>query len=102
MADVLIVCGIGGSYLGPRAGIEMVNGLYPTKQIEVIYMGNTFSSTYIAQVMDYIKDKSVVVNVISKSGTTTETAIAFRILKQFMEKKYGAEASSRIIATTDI
>ncbi|WP_289183457.1 glucose-6-phosphate isomerase [uncultured Dubosiella sp.] len=101
MADVLIVCGIGGSYLGPRAGIEMVNGLYPTKQIEVIYIGNTFSSTYIAQVMDYIKDKSVVVNVISKSGTTTETAIAFRILKQFMEKKYGAEASSRIIATTD-
>ncbi len=100
-ADVLIVCGIGGSYLGPRAGIEMVNGLYPENQIEVIYLGNTFSSTYLAQVMNYIKDKRVVVNVISKSGTTTETAIAFRILKQFMEKKYGAEAKDRIIATTD-
>lgn len=95
------MCGIGGSYLGPRAGIEMVNGLYPENQIEVIYLGNTFSSTYLAQVMNYIKDKRVVVNVISKSGTTTETAIAFRILKQFMEKKYGAEAKDRIIATTD-
>ena len=75
------MCGIGGSYLGPRAGIEMVNGLYPENPIEVIYLGNTFSSTYLAQVMNYIKDKRVVVNVISKSGTTTETAIAFRILK---------------------
>lgn len=100
-ADVLVVCGIGGSYLGARAGIEMVNGLYPEKQIEIIYIGNTFSSTYIAQVMEYIKGKSVYVNVISKSGTTTETALAFRILKLFMEDKYGEEASSRIIATTD-
>lgn len=100
-ADVLVVCGIGGSYLGARAGIEMINGLYPEKQIEIIYIGNTFSSTYIAQVMEYIKGKSVYVNVISKSGTTTETALAFRILKLFMEDKYGEEASSRIIATTD-
>lgn len=101
-SDVLVVCGIGGSYLGPRAAIEMVNGLYPTDQkVEVIYTGNTFSSTYINQVMDYIKDKRVTVNVISKSGTTTETAIAFRILEQFMVDKYGDEAKDRIVATTD-
>ena len=101
-SDVLVVCGIGGSYLGPRAAIEMVNGLYPADQkVEVIYTGNTFSSTYINQVMEYIKDKRVTVNVISKSGTTTETAIAFRILEQFMWEKYGEEAKNRIIATTD-
>lgn len=101
-SDVLVVCGIGGSYLGPRAAIEMVNGLYPADQkVEVIYTGNTFSSTYINQVMEYIKDKRVTVNVISKSGTTTETAIAFRILEQFMWDKYGDEAKERIIATTD-
>jgi len=100
-SDVLVVCGIGGSYLGARAAIEMINGLYPAKQIEVIYMGNTFSSTYIAQVMEYLKDREVSVNVISKSGTTTETALAFRILKQFMEDKYGDQAAGRIYATTD-
>jgi glucose-6-phosphate isomerase len=100
-SDVLVVCGIGGSYLGARAAIEMINGLYPKNQIEVVYLGNTFSSTYIAQVMDYIKDKSVSVNVISKSGTTTETSLAFRIVKQFMDEKYGAEAKDRIYATTD-
>lgn len=100
-SDVLVVCGIGGSYLGARAAIEMINGLYADKKPEIIYMGNTFSSTYIAQVMEYLKDKEVTVNVISKSGTTTETALAFRILKQFMEEKYGEKASERIIATTD-
>ncbi|UNT95943.1 glucose-6-phosphate isomerase [Allobaculum mucilyticum] len=101
-SDVLVVCGIGGSYLGPRAAIEMINGLYPENQkVEVIYTGNTFSSTYINQVMDYIKDKRVTVNVISKSGTTTETAIAFRILEQFMWDKYKDEAKDRIVATTD-
>lgn len=99
--DVFVVCGIGGSYLGARAAIEMMNGLYGDNKPEIIYMGNTFSSTYISQVMNYIKDKEVTVNVISKSGTTTETSLAFRILKQFMEEKYGAEAKNRIIATTD-
>ena len=100
--DVMIVCGIGGSYLGSRAAIEMINGLYSKDKPEIIFMGNTFSSTYIAQVMNYIKDKEVGVNVISKSGTTTETALAFRLLKQFMEEKYGKEeASKRIVATTD-
>lgn len=99
--EVFVVCGIGGSYLGARAAIEMMNGLYGDKKPEIIYMGNTFSSTYISQVMSYIKDKEVTVNVISKSGTTTETALAFRILKQFMEEKYGEDAKNRIIATTD-
>ena len=100
--DVCIVCGIGGSYLGARAAIEMINGLYAKNKPEIIFMGNTFSSTYIAQVMEYIKDKEVCVNVISKSGTTTETSLAFRLLKQFVEEKYGKEeASKRIVATTD-
>lgn len=102
LCDVFIVCGIGGSYLGARAAIEMMNGLYGQQKPEIIFMGNTFSSTYIAQVMDYIKDKEVCVNVISKSGTTTETSVAFRLLKQFMEAKYGAqESAKRIVATTD-
>lgn len=99
--EVFVVCGIGGSYLGARAAIEMMNGLYGDNKPEIIYMGNTFSSAYISQVMNYIKDKEVTVNVISKSGTTTETALAFRILKQFMEEKYGEDAKNRIIATTD-
>ena len=99
--EVFVVCGIGGSYLGARAAIEMMNGLYGDNKPEIIYMGNTFSSTYISQVMNHIKDKEVTVNVISKSGTTTEAALAFRILKQFMEEKYGEDAKNRIIATTD-
>jgi len=101
-AEVFVVCGIGGSYLGSRAAIEMVKGLFPKKDIEVVFVGNTFSSTYILQLLDKIRDKSVYVNVISKSGTTTETAMAFRLLKQFIEEKYGIEeARERIIATTD-
>lgn len=102
-ADTFVVCGIGGSYLGSRAAIEMINGLYPKNpKVEIIFLGNTFSSTYILQVLDRIQDRNVFVNVISKSGTTTETAMAFRLVKQFMETKYGlSEAQRRIIATTD-
>ena len=101
-ADCIVVCGIGGSYLGARAAIEMIQGLYPDNGKEVVFVGNTFSSTYVSQVLNHIKDKNVVLNVISKSGTTTETALAFRLLKQFMERKYGKEgAKDRIIATTD-
>ena len=101
-AEVLLVCGIGGSYLGARAAIEMIQGLYPENDTEVIFIGNTFSSTYFKQVENHIKDKSVVLNVISKSGTTTETAMAFRMLKQMMEERYGKEeCKTRIIATTD-
>ena len=101
-AEVLVVCGIGGSYLGTRAALEMIQGLYPARKLEIVFLGNTFSSTYILQALDHIKDKSVYVNVISKSGTTTETAMAFRLLRQFLEHKYGKdEAKKRIIATTD-
>ena len=101
-AEVILVCGIGGSYLGARAAGEMIQGLYPNSKHELVYVGNTFSSTYLQQVLDYIKGKSVVLNVISKSGTTTETALAFRILKQYMEETYGKEeCKKRIIATTD-
>ena len=100
--DVLLVCGIGGSYLGARAAIEAINGLYPTNDVEIIYVGNTFSSNYIKQVADYIKDKDFAINVISKSGTTTETSIAFRIFKEMCETKYGKDgAKERIVATTD-
>ncbi|NLC97166.1 MAG: glucose-6-phosphate isomerase [Erysipelotrichaceae bacterium] len=101
-AEVLLVCGIGGSYLGARAAVEMIQGLYSKNKTEVIFIGNTFSSIYMKQVLDYIKDKSVVLNVISKSGTTTETALAFRMLKQALEEKYGKEdCKERIIVTTD-
>lgn len=99
--DTVLVCGIGGSYLGARAANEMIRGLYPDDGIECIFVGNTFSHTYISQVLKHIENKEVVLNVISKSGTTTETSIAFRIFEQFMYEKYGEEAKDRIIATTD-
>ena len=100
--DVLLVCGIGGSYLGARAALEMIRGLYPENGPEVIFVGNTFSHTYLSQVLKHIEGKDVILNVISKSGTTTETSLAFRIFKQYIEKKYGKEeAKDRIIATTD-
>lgn len=100
--EVLLVCGIGGSYLGARAAVEMIQGLYPESSRKIVFIGNTFSSTYMMQVSKYIEDKSVYLNVISKSGTTTETAMAFRILKQQLEKRYGKqECKNRIIATTD-
>ena len=100
--DVLLVCGIGGSYLGARAAIEMICGLDPNKKPEIIFIGNTFSATYLKQVYEYVKDKEIVLNVISKSGTTTETSISFRIFKRLVEEKYGKEgAKERIIATTD-
>ena len=99
--DVLLVCGIGGSYLGARAAIEMVNGLYPNKRPEVIFIGNTFSASYLYQILEYVKDKELCLNVISKSGTTTETSVSFRIFKELMEEKYGDKAKERIIATTD-
>ena len=102
MCDVFVVCGIGGSYLGARAAIEMINGLYPQSAPEILFVGNTFSSTYIAQVMDHIRDREVCVNVISKSGTTTEPAVAFRFFRERLEQKYGkAGAAQRIYATTD-
>ncbi len=101
-ADVLIVAGIGGSYLGARSAIEMMKGLYHDDKPEIIYTGNTVSSTYLSQVLKHIEGKSVYLNVISKSGSTTETAVSFRIFQQYIVDKYGVEESrKRIIATTD-
>ncbi len=100
--DVLVVCGIGGSYLGARAGIEAINGLHSLKKPEIIFLGQTFSSDYIFETLEYIKDKKFAINVISKSGTTTETAISFRLLKEMLENKVGKEAAKKaIFATTD-
>ena len=100
--DVLLVIGIGGSYLGSRAAIEMINGLYYQPQVEIIYLGNTMSSTYTQQVLDYVKNKEFGICVISKSGTTTEPAIAFRLCKDLLEQKKGkAVAKTRIVTVTD-
>lgn len=100
--DVLLVCGIGGSYLGARAAIEAINGLHSNKKVEIIFLGQTFSSDYIHETLEYIKDKKFAINVISKSGTTTETAISFRLAKQLLEAKVGKEeAKKAIFATTD-
>ena len=100
--DVLVVAGIGGSYLGARCAIEALRGLYPSDKLEIIYFGNTLSSTYIAQVLKYLENKKFAINVISKSGTTTETSVAFRLLKELLIKQVGKEkASKAIFATTD-
>jgi glucose-6-phosphate isomerase len=108
-SDVLIVIGIGGSYLGARAAIEMLSHSFynslskgQRKTPEIYFVGNNISSTYIMDLLELIEGKDISVNVISKSGTTTEPAIAFRIFKEYLENKYGkAEAQKRIYATTD-
>ncbi len=108
-SEVLLVIGIGGSYLGARAAIEFLrHGFYNmvSKEIrktpEIYFVGNSISSTYIKNLMDVIGDRDFSINMISKSGTTTEPAIAFRVFKELMEKKYGKEAAAgRIYATTD-
>lgn len=108
-SDALIVIGIGGSYLGPRAAIEMLNsnfynvlGKNMRETPQVFFVGNNISSTYLADLLDAIEGLDISVNVISKSGTTTEPAIAFRVFKDYMEKKYGVDgAKERIFATTD-
>ena len=101
--DTLVVIGIGGSYLGARAAIEAIRGLYPRKDdLEIIFLGNTLSSEYTKQVLDHLEGKRFAINVISKSGTTTEPAVAFRILKEMMLKKFGKEyLKDAIFVTTD-
>ena len=100
--DILVVCGIGGSYLGARSALEALNGLKSDDKLEIIFMGQTFSPNYVAQVMNYLKGKNFAINVISKSGTTTETSISFRLLKELLEKQIGKEkARKAIYATTD-
>ena len=100
--DILVVCGIGGSYLGARCALEALKGLYPDDKLQIIFMGQTFSPNYVAQVLNYLKGKRFAINVISKSGTTTETSISFRLLKDLLEKQVGKEeARKAIYATTD-
>ena len=102
--EVMVVCGIGGSYLGTRAVVDALEGIGPKikKEIEIIYFGNTFSPTYTSEVLSYLKHKNFCVNVISKSGTTTETSLAFRLLKNELESRYKkSEVQKRIVATTD-
>ena len=108
-SDVLLVIGIGGSYLGARAAIEFLGHSFAnvvSKEIrkapEIYYVGNSISSTYIKDLIDVVGDRDFSINMISKSGTTTEPAIAFRVFKEILEKKYGKEeAAKRIYATTD-
>ena len=108
-SDILVVIGIGGSYLGARAVIEALTSSFynmlPNEERnfpQILYVGNNLSSDYMNELIEYIGDKDFSVNVISKSGTTTEPAIAFRIFREILENKYGIEeARSRIYATTD-
>lgn len=108
-SDVLIVIGIGGSYLGARAAIEFLGHSFynviskeQRKTPEIYFVGNSISSTYLKHLIDVIGDRDFSLNMISKSGTTTEPAIAFRVLKKMAEEKYGKEgAAKRIYATTD-
>lgn len=100
-AEVLVVIGIGGSYLGAKAVIEALTPYFKNSGVEIVFCGNTLSSTYTAELLEYVKDKSFCINVISKSGTTTEPAVAFRLFKELLESKYGKGANKRIFATTD-
>ena len=108
-SDVLLVIGIGGSYLGAKAAIDMLTSSFynlntkeDRKTPQILFCGNSISSTYLADLIEFVKDKEISVNIISKSGTTTEPALAFRIFKELLEEKYGKEgAKERIYATTD-
>lgn len=101
-SDILIVIGIGGSYLGAKSGIEFLKKPFVKDDLEIIFAGHQMSGSYLKHLVDYLADKSFSINVISKSGTTTEPALAFRVLKSLLEDKVGkAEAKERIYATTD-
>lgn len=102
-SDVLLVVGIGGSYLGARAVIEALKPAFPINRddTEIIFVGHQISSDYLNDLLVYLENKEVSLNVISKSGTTTEPAIAFRILRNYLEKRYGEGSKDRIFVTTD-
>ncbi len=99
-SDVLVVIGIGGSYLGAKSAVEMLKPTFEKQQTEVIFAGHHMSSHYLNELTEYLRDKKFSINVISKSGTTTEPAIAFRILKRLLEDTHD-DADSRIFVTTD-
>ena len=104
-SDVLVVAGIGGSYLGARAVVEAVKGMYHNELedgLKIYFCGNSISPTYLNNIISLCKGKRFSINVISKSGTTTETSLAFRVLRELLEKEMGVEeANKRIYATTD-
>jgi glucose-6-phosphate isomerase len=104
-SDALIVIGIGGSYLGARAAIEALSHSFHNQMngnTQIYFAGQNISSTYISHLLEMLEGKDISINVISKSGTTTEPAIAFRIFRDYLEKKYGKEeAKNRIFVTTD-
>lgn len=101
-ANYLVVIGIGGSYLGTKAVENSLKDYFEDdEEFKLIYAGNHLSSTYLNELVKFLKDKEYCINVISKSGTTTEPAIAFRILKRELEEKYGEDAKNRIYVTTD-
>ena len=101
-SDVLVVVGIGGSYLGARAAIEACSPFFPRSGPEVLFAGHNIDGEYLQQLLAYLEGKRVSINIISKSGTTTEPALAFRVLRQWMQLRYGREQSAkRIYATTD-
>ena len=100
--DVLVVIGIGGSYLGTKAGLNFLETPFKQTKPEIVFAGHNMSSTYMVELLNYIKNKNVAVNVISKSGTTTEPAIAFRLIMDQLKERYSKEElQSRIVATTD-
>ena len=100
--DTLVVCGIGGSYLGANAVIDAINGLYPTNKMKIVYLGNTLDPNYTHQVLEYLKNRNFAVCCISKSGTTTETSVSFRILKTMLEEKLGKDGAKKaIVCVTD-
>lgn len=100
--DCLVVIGIGGSYLGAKAGLEFLKTPFKKSKPEIIFAGHHLSANYLKNLLKYLNKKNYAINVISKSGTTTEPAVAFRLLKQHIEEKYGLEeARRRIFATTD-
>ena len=106
--EVMIVIGIGGSYLGAKAVIDALGHSFcdmleeaGKKYPHILFAGNNLSSTYLCQLLEAIEGKDISLNVISKSGTTTEPAVAFRLLKDYMYEKYGEKAKERIYVTTD-
>ena len=101
-SDILVSIGIGGSYLGIKAVDVACDSYFGSdRKVKLIYAGNQISGQYLKELLDYLKDKDYSLNVISKSGTTTEPAIAFRFLREAIEEKYGKEeARKRIFATT--
>lgn len=102
-SQVLVVIGIGGSYLGALSAIELLCGKFHNEKdgLKIYFAGNNLSSTYLNEILGFCEGKDVSVNVISKSGTTTEPAIAFRVFQEYLQKRYGKDAAGRIYVTTD-